>query len=359
MSGRYKKVAPYLYLNQENGFYYVRKSFKRLRLPDLFASTKEKKKLKAQAIAEQMIADHQSSFIGGENTMAGARKGKRFSEIIDEILETVTPERRIGTQEMHKFYLGQLRDEWGSYDVTRFSTSLWASWLTKYKQTKERKTFDDYVKHMNLVLRYAYREKYTTHLIVLGATDKKKEDTGRVFTAQEVSALWKHMGEETRDQFVLSYECMMRLREVLKLTWDRIDFEGQTITLRAEHVKTGSKTGKGRIFKISANAVSRLRSRYKARTSDVWVFPSPTDPKHPVNQNKTAWIRAKKLAGIRGRARWHDLRHTAISRALLEAKVSPVHVSEYAGVSIRTIQRVYLHSTAELTAVVSSAVKIP
>jgi integrase len=358
VSDKFIKVAPYLYLSSETGFFFVRRTFRRLRIPDLFSSTKEKRLNKAKVIAEQKIAEHMAQYLGAESSMARVRSGKRISEVIDEILITKTPTKRKGTQEMHKHYLGELRKEWGMYDITRFSSTQWAAWLQKFKTTKERKTFDDYVKHMNLILRHAYGEKYCSHLTILKNTDVKKEDTGRVYTHDEVAALWSVMNEETRDQFTLSYECMMRLREGLHLTWDRVNFETSVITLKAEHVKTGSKTGKGRSFKASPNTMARLKARFKDRASDKWVFPSPIDPDQPVNQNKTAWNEAKTKAKIKGKARWHDLRHTAITRSLMEAGMSPIHVSEYAGVSIRTIQRVYLHSTAEQTAEVSLAVSV-
>lgn len=44
--------------------------------------------------------------------------------------------------------------------------------------------------------------------------------------------------------------------------------------------------------------------------------------------------------------------------ALLDAKADPVQVSEYAGVSLRTIQRVYLHSTSEKTKSVAHALSV-
>jgi hypothetical protein len=75
-------------------------------------------------------------------------------------------------------------------------------------------------------------------------------------------------------------------------------------------------------------------------------------------QNISAWRTAKKLAGITGRSNWHSLRHTAITRALMEHGVDRVHLSEYAGVSINTIQKVYLHSTAAHTAKIGTVLTI-
>ena len=57
------------------------------------------------------------------------------------------------------------------------------------------------------------------------------------------------------------------------LTWDRIDLETGKLTLRAEDVKTGSKTGKGRVFFVSPNALERIRARRKRdKTESPYVF---------------------------------------------------------------------------------------
>jgi integrase len=245
---------------------------------------------------------------------------------------------------------------------------MWERWMIGFKAEKSklnpetgkrRTTYNDYVHKMNQVLRYAFNHKMLKHPLKLPAADAVKANTGRVFTDAELQALWAKMGETMRDQFVLSYECFMRLREVLHLTWERIDLETGKLTLRAEDVKTGSRTGKGRTFFVSPAALARLRARWKARKGDSpFVFPSRFSPLKPQDESKTAWKGAKRRAKIEKRARWHDIRHTSLTKALLEHKLNPIEVSEYAGVSIRTIQRVYLHSKEEQTRGVSGVLSI-
>ena len=354
---KFVKVEGFLFLHRENGFFYVIKSFKRYKIPNLFKSTKEKTIKKARAKAEELIADHMSEYLGSGHTILGKRVGTPVRTVIEEILRTVTPSRRAGTQEMHRIYLGELSREWGSWDVGRINLDAWQTWLVGFRKRKNRKTYCDYSKHMNLVLNYAYQQRYASHLIKLPNPDKAHEASFRVYTHEEIKTLWSVMNDDTRDQFVLSYECFMRLREVLYLTWSRVDLDKGVVTLRASDVKTGSKTGKGRSFYLSPRALERLRARRK-RIDSPYVFPSPENPNKPMHQNKTAWVIAKRKAGITGRARWHDLRHSALSHALLERKESAILVSEFAGVSVRTIQQVYLHSRAEQTAQVSQAVSI-
>lgn len=150
----------------------------------------------------------------------------------------------------------------------------------------------------------------------------------------------------------------MRLREALRLRKECVDLDTGKITLGPEDVKTGSRTGKGRNFIMGNHTLERIRQRFKNVSDPVFVFPSSRAKGKAQDSNKTAWKTAKRAAKIKGRARWHDLRHTALTIALLEKRINPVAVSEYAGVALPTIQRVYLHGEAEKTKDVGEAVRI-
>lgn len=358
--GSYEKIDSGLFRHRATGIYYVRKSFKHLRIPELFESLRTDKITAARREIQRKIEAHKERYLGGKTvTDRDDRVGKTIGSIIDEMFLTVTPKRRSGTQNNHRIYFTELAEHWGSIDVNRLTLVMWERWLADFKRSKNRKTFDDYVKWMNTVLNYAYEHRYLHHPLSLPSTDGLRKEIGRVYTDEELKALWNAMSEDTRDQFVLAFECFLRLREALYLTWDRIDLKTGKLTLRAEDVKTGSKTGKGRTIFVSPNALTRLRARReRLEAESPYVFPSPENPERAQHQNKTAWANAKKAAKIKGRARWHDIRHTSLTKALLEQNLNAVAVSEYAGVSLRTIQRVYLHATEERTKGVSSALSI-
>lgn len=352
------------------GHIHIRKTFKRLGLPTLNATTKEKTLGRARAVAELLEQRHKNKHLGIDDTgIWGRLGGKRLTEVIDEVLRDYTPEWRPMTQAKHRLYFEDIRRGLGHVHMNFLTEEVFKDWLRKRAKqptlrgkdrhpTTCRKTFHDFSKHMNILMRWAYNKKYVTHCIQFKNPDKGKAHEDRVYTDAEISAMWEHMNEETRDQFVLSYECFMRLREVLRLTWDRVDLETGIVTLRKEDVKTGSRTGKGRDFVVSSHALERLRCRRREISTSPYVFPSPANSLQPIFDNKTAWRIVKENAGIKGRATWHALRHTALTKALLEKRMDPIAVSEYAGVSLKTIQRVYLHSKAHDTRDVSGAVKI-
>lgn len=359
----YEKIDSGLWRHRKTGIFYVRKSFKHLRIPELFESLRTDKITTARREMLRHIEDHKARYLGGKTvTDRDERAGKTIRSIVEEMFLTVTPKRRKGTQNNHRIYFTELSEHWGSIDVNRLTLVMWERWLAEFRAKKKRKTFDDYVKWMNTILNYAYSNRYLHHPLTLPSADGVRGQVGRVFTDDELKALWDAMSDDLKDQFVLAFECFMRLREGLYLTWDRVDLKTGRLTLRPEDVKTGSKTGKGRTFFISPNALERLRARRERHEEleieSPYVFPSPEDWDKPQHQNKTAWSNAKQAARIKGRARWHDIRHTSLTKALLEQKLNPVEVSEYAGVSIRTIQRVYLHATEERTKDVSSALSI-
>lgn len=340
----WKKTKGDLALHVPTGVYYVRKSFVRLKIPNLFKTTGQTQLWKAKAEAPSIIKKHLDLHL---------RKVKTVSEVIEEFLrvETSNPQkRRLSTQGNHRIYFKQLAEEWGSQAIGDLDEVVWLDWLSKFRQRKKRKTYNDYAVYMNMLLNYAARRRYITHRAKMPFTDAPRE-TGRVLSKADINRLFEAMNEDTKDWFVLAYNCAMRLREALHLTWDRVDLKDGIIRLGKENVKTGSKTGKGRSFIVPADVLERLRAR-RARAKSphsAFVFPAKGLPNQPQNENNKAWRDAKKRAGISGKLRRHDIRHTAITHLIFIEKIDIAVVSEYVGTSVRTLQRVYLHSTPEDT----------
>lgn len=281
----------------------------------------------------------------------------KLKTIIDEILTDIAPMKRVGTQLMYQRYLGDIRDDLGERELDGFTRKNFLDWIHQRRCKRPmRSYFNDYTKFMNIIYNFAHDNNYINRAVKFPMVDGEREMVGRVYTTQEINALLKVFSDTMLLQFFLSFECFMRLREMLHLTWDRVDLTKRVIILRKTDVKTGSRNGVGRDVPISANALRMLITRKKG-TASKWVFPNPYGSGY-ANSNKTAWTLAKKRAGIVGRARWHDIRHTAISYAILELKLPIAHVSKIAGVSMRTIERVYLHHDTEQLRFVSDQMNI-
>jgi integrase len=374
-----------LAVDQESGIIYAIKHFRGM--PALYKSLQTKDRKEAKRRLPQKIKEHLERYSDGKRE---AGRAPTVAEVIEEIQRTESTTLRKKTQRQRTFYFERIRDEMdlGHMPMDKLTLKLWADRLERLQRKHKaeaqksgkrlRKTYWGFSKNANILNRYAYEQKYVSHLVTFPNPDGLREP-GTVFTIEEIRQLWNVMGENTRDQFVLSYECCMRLREMLHLTWDRVDLETGEITLRQQDVKTGSKTGKGRQFIMTDHALERLKKRRAliesvylgaGRPVPRYVFPSPTG-NGPVDDNKIAWNRAKrdvlegnKRRGIKANpsfqhwGTWHDLRHTAISRMLVEQKMNITLVSEYVGTSVSTLQKVYLHSKAEHTKGINAALKI-
>lgn len=372
---------PHFTRHRDSGVIYIRRTFRKLGIPPIQCSTGEITLGKARTKAEILIQQHKNKFLGiDDSKVFGRRLTKTFREVANWVLKNHTPEQRKGTQQNHELYIPQLINVLGDRDINSISSP--DSLKEVIESVKKRKrfsrtgkplptrtTFMDYAKSMNLIMRHAYQNKWASHHIQFKNPDKIKE-TGRLLNRTEVNKLWEAMNEDTRDQFVLALECVMRLREAICAPWFEVNLETGEWTIPKERVKTGSRTGKGRSFVVSPNALSRLRERYKNRDKrSPWIFPSPKDINKPIWSTKTAWKTAKEKAGIQGSCRWHDLRHTGLTWMLLgdpdaspkdRKKMirQPLLVSAYAGVSMKTIETVYLKRRASQTVDVSNAVSI-
>lgn len=351
--------VPHLFRSRHSGVIFYRKSLNRLGIPPIFESTGETTLGRAKTAADVLLQRHKNRHLGiNDAHVFGRVATKTFREVAEEVMREHTPTLRLTTQENHKIYFDKLTTIFGSRDINSISLEEFNREIRSLKARGERETFADYAKHMNLAMRYAYNQKYASHLIRFPNPDKGRRKAGRRYTPKEIEKLWAYASEPMKDQFVLAFENAMRLREMLYLTWERLNLETGELILRPEDVKTGSKTGRGRRFILSPGALERMRARRQRFQKTAYVFESPRVPGQPQHDNKKAWETLKGKAGITGTARWHDLRHTALTIMLLEKRLNPLAVSEFAGVSIATIQKVYLKPEAKHTADVGLAVKI-
>jgi len=149
---------------------------------------------------------------------------------------------------------------------------------------------------------------------------------------------------------VLALSTGLRLDEMRLLRWKQIDVANRA--LRVGRSKT--QAGAGRAVHLNQRAlqtVSAWTLQFPKRKPDHFVFPSErvgfsgndeipqvfdTDPTKPITSWKTAWLRAKETAGVT--CRFHDLRHTAVTR-LLEAGQPFAVVADIMGWSAATSVR--------------------
>ena len=227
------------------------------------------------------------------------------------------------------------------------------------------------------------------------------DDVGHALTPEEEAALLSAC-LESRSRLLypavmLALNTGMRYNEVRLLQWKQIDFDGKALTVG----KSKTPTGTGRVLKLNArilNVLEMWAAQFSNRKPEHYVFPFEkcgangeedsfgftagvvyydTDPARPIGDWKEAWEKARERAAViiggeteeaqptppkqgrqknaakpekkpngkgeskkpaRLQCRYHDLRHTAITR-LLEAGIPYPVVAHMMGWSAATAIR--------------------
>ncbi len=288
---------------------------------------------------------------------------------------------RNGTKKIAARTVPELIREFGVVNLIDVTPNFVNMWLERFKKTRNRQSYNQYV---------SYISKIMNHALSAGVIDKKysyvlpdrEPKAGRVYTSDEIARITNALQlgidnattTHTRTlayfamlRFRLSFNSFMRLGEVTHLEWSRVDLSSGKITLLSKN----TKTKKPRSFYVDEVTVLPLLKHVHTLTSaKQYVFYNERTGK-PMIDVASSWETTKRAAGIKGKARWHDLRHTAITWALVgndkvafetkemseldrvkymsERLMTPALVSSFAGVGINVIERVYLNCAPERT----------
>jgi integrase len=199
-----------------------------------------------------------------------------------------------------------------------------------------------------------------------------RDDIGRAISTEEETALLQACGKSRSRSLVpfvtLAIETGARYGTIRTLEWRNVDFENRCLKWGKD--KTAS--GTGRIVPLSQRAVAALNfwaTHFPERKPEHYVFPSEryggagdgfalsprayrVDPTKPIGSIKEAWEAARLRAAriLKGETvetepeketaplacRFHDLRHTAVSR-MLNAGVPLAKVAKIVGWSASTM----------------------
>jgi integrase len=199
------------------------------------------------------------------------------------------------------------------------------------------------------------------------------DDVGKALTADEERALLVACGK-SRSRSLLPFVTLLietgaRYNTVRTLRWKNIDFDNRCLQFGKDKTANGS----GRFVPLNPRATSILgfwATNFPGRKPEHYVFPSErfgldgeagylrgevvpynTDPNKPMGSWKTAWQQARKNAGMALAGspektddvpplacRFHDCRHTAVSR-MLDAGTPLPKVAKIVGWSPATMVR--------------------
>lgn len=202
-------------------------------------------------------------------------------------------------------------------------------WKTDCKNLKtERplspKTINRRIALLKGMYSWAVREGHIKTNPLRGAVEMLSEDDGgrvRYLVPEERTRLLKALEERDAEEkdylkcaVLLSLNTGVRKGTLLRLKWEYIDWNGETLTLPAQIMKGG----KTKTIPLNSTALEALES-WKQRSSashsaaSPYIFPGDTRD-HPEDLHghlgdiKTPWNTLLKRADIK-KFRWHDLRH--------------------------------------------------
>jgi integrase len=180
----------------------------------------------------------------------------------------------------------------------------------------------------------------------------RRDDVGKAVTVTEeerlLAACRASRSRMLCPALVVTLNTGLRRGELFSLRWSQVDLGGHWLKVGAS--KTAA--GRGRLIPLNATAVAALSAwasqfpgyepehavfpteRVGAKGGDLRACVTNTDPDTPIRSLQTAWVSAKKAAGVS--LRWHDLRHTVCTR-LLEAGLSLPLIGRILGWSASTM----------------------
>jgi integrase len=183
---------------------------------------------------------------------------------------------------------------------------------------------------------------------------KERRDVGRAIGPEQETALLKLASEPRYPDsalypiVVLALNTAMRSQEIKTLRWSQVDLIHRSLIVG----KSKTEVGSGRIIPLNQSAAAVLAmwaSRTPGASPEHFVFPAcenhKINPGKPIASFRTAWRNATKTAGLPG-LRFHDLRHTAITK-LAESLTSEQTIMAIAGHVSRRMLEHYSHIRME------------
>lgn len=224
------------------------------------------------------------------------------SVAFESYLSAIAGKSRPGTLLLKRYAVGPfLARVHRMGDVDQGTIEAWKGQMeSKYKND----TVSIRLRELRAFLNWCVTKGYLGENPMRGIAIPASTFVGRRISVPELQAMYAQCADVFRPFFVLAVETGARRGELLGMRWTEIDL------VRAEWriPKERCKTKHSRTIPLSNAAVEALRSILPAKYAGDEVFTGWTEFKV-----KYHWKQVLKAAGIVGRVRLHDVRHTFAS----------------------------------------------
>ena len=164
------------------------------------------------------------------------------------------------------------------------------------------RTKDLYVALIRAIFRKAMREwEWIETMPAFRTYAKGGKVRVRYLTHGQAEAVLSHLPDHQREVVLFALATGLRQRNILDLTWDRVDEARKMVTIEGHDTKNGEALGVP-LNEVALGVLERQQGKHRRH-----VFTYRGRPLRTANTR--AWRAALKACGIRD-FRWHDLRHT-------------------------------------------------
>jgi integrase len=164
------------------------------------------------------------------------------------------------------------------------------------------RTKDLYVALVRAIFRKAMREwEWIETMPAFRTYAKGGKVRVRYLTQAQAEAVLSRLPDHQREVALFALATGLRQRNILDLTWDRVDLERRIATIEGHDTKNGEALGVP-LNEVAVGVLGRQLGKHRGH-----VFTYRGKPLRTANTR--AWRAALKACGIRD-FRWHDLRHT-------------------------------------------------
>ena len=258
--------------------------------------------------------------------------GEAIKKYEDDILPNRARHTQVGFTLHLKFWKAKL----GSKTLAEMETEsapLMIKNLRDSLKTPERSntTLNRYLSSLSAVLGRCVKDFLWMKKNPCSSIMKLEEPTHRIryLSKKEQEDLLESCEGDLWDAVVMALKTGARKKEIWNLKFEDVDFKREHIRLME------TKSGKPRSIPMTKDLMEILqRRRVDINFNSHYVFPSPVNSNAP-NNFERAWDTALRRARIEN-FRWHDLRHTFASRAVM------------AGVTLRSLADLLGHAKVDM-----------
>lgn len=302
-----------------------------------------------------------------------------YEDIAEKAFEVCQKGNRESTVKEARYIYNQLIEAFRGLRMDEVTDDLWLEQIRIWEKTTTRRSFKQVRVYAVQIDNFAFRKGFKRTRCDFPVSDPKERE-GKVLSEKEFARLLDGCAFKYRDgkkvepaepftgiaatrgkrrRLLLKlwrYHGTRKMESAL-LTLDRVNLETRSIVFRADDVKTGSKTKKGREIGIAPEVFQDIEEAVRDAVAAGSQYLIPNDRGTGPIDERSVGRQMRLLAQATGvQFNPNDIRHTFIHNKVLVERKNTSAVAIYVGNSVKVIHDKYLHAKVDHTRHVVDAV---